>query len=193
MAVLPVSSRRHRVEALKKTCAQIATAEPGNTRAMAGHLNEMILAYYGDVLSQANQSFWTAVGTGALGVIFFFWAVYKSMGSTPSLSSAAVGVIGGAIVQTISGIQFFIYNRASRQFASFHICLERMNRFLLADTICDNLQNETAKQGARLELIHLIATAPMLVLDDAGAATPSAPIAQKAPALPAATAAPTAA
>jgi len=71
--------------------------------------------------------------------------------------------------------------------------LERMNRFLVADTICDNLPTEQAKQTARLELIRVIATAPMLVLDDAGAATPSAPIASKAPPLLATTAPPTAA
>jgi hypothetical protein len=172
---------RSRSLELKESCARIATAEPGNTRAMAAHLNQMILDYYADVLSQANKSFWSAVLFGGVGVLFFFWAAYRSMASGPTNSAASSGVIGGAIVQAISGIQFFIYSRASRQFASFHICLERMNRFLVADTICDNLQNSSAKETARIELIHLVATAPMLVLDDAGAATSSAPIAPKAP------------
>lgn len=177
MSIFPFRSRS---VLLEETCARIATAEPGNTRAMAAHLNQMILDYYADVLSQANKSFWSAVLFGGVGVLFFFWAAYKSIGSGPTSSAATAGVIGGAIVQAISGVQFFIYSRASRQFASFHICLERMNRFLVADTICDNLQNGSEKEAARIELIHLVATAPMLVLDDAGAATPSAPVAPKA-------------
>jgi hypothetical protein len=186
MAVFPFRTRRARVERLKTTCAQIAKADHGDTRAIYAHLNEMILDYYSDVLSQARQSFWSAVTTGAVGAAFFFWAVYKSMGN--STSSAALAVIGGAIVQTISGIQFFIYTRAARQFASFHICLERMNRLLLADTICEKVKNETARETARLQLIQSIATAPMLVLDEAGAANISASASQKIPSPPSVTA-----
>jgi hypothetical protein len=172
---------------LKNACDAFATTPKGDTRALASHLSKMILAYYEDVRRQAQQSFVSAVAMGTVGAALFFFGCYEAMrhGSSQSaanLTPAATALIGGALVQTLSGIQFFIYGRAARQFQSFHICLERMNRFLLANTIVDSLTHESAQEQARVELIHLIVTAPMLVLDDAGAAVPAKP-ADAAPAV----------
>src|SRR5262249_20371616 len=75
-----------------------------------------------------------------------------------------VGVVAGGLMQFISGINFYLYFRAGRQFASFHVCLERTNRFLLANTLCEKLA-DPVRDEVRRELVHIIATAPMLTLD----------------------------
>jgi hypothetical protein len=97
---------------------------------MASLLQRMILRYYGDVLNQANQSFWSALGAAVLGGIFFGVAVWEMKDGQSPFASA--GVIAGAIVSVISGLNFWLYGRAAQQFSTFHICLERSNRFLLA-------------------------------------------------------------
>jgi hypothetical protein len=183
MTALTFRSRQRQVAELKNACNTIATTPKGDTRALASHLNKMILAYYEDVRRQAQQSFHSAVAMGTVGAALFFFGCYEAMRQGPgqsaaSFTPAAIAVIGGALVQTLSGLQFFIYGRAARQFQSFHICLERMNRFLLANTIVESLTHEPAQEKARLELMHQIVTAPMLVLDDAGAAVPEKPAAR---------------
>jgi hypothetical protein len=159
---------------LHSNCELIAAAPPGDTRPLAKHLGDMSLTYYRDVRWQAQESFLVALAMGVVGVCFFLYGARHAMDDPVSqgLSPKAVGLIGGAVVHVIAAIQLFMYRQASRQFASFHVCLERMNRFLLAETISQNLPNDAAKEAARTELIHVIATAPMLELDQDGAFTP---------------------
>jgi len=85
-----------------------------------------------------------------------------------------ISLIVGALIQVISMINFYLYAKASRQFAAFHLCLERTHRFLLANSLCENLKNQDHKDEARCALIDLIAQAPMLTEDviNAGGAGP---------------------
>jgi hypothetical protein len=78
--------------------------------------------------------------------------------------SVNISLWAGGLTQFISAVSFFLYFKAARQFATFHVCLERMNRYLLANTICDALDADTAKT-VRATLVDTIASAPMLTLD----------------------------
>jgi hypothetical protein len=98
----------------------------------------MMLRYYQDVRYQALQSFWSALGAAIAGLVFFVCATSQAMSDDGRLRSI-VSVLAGALSQFIAGVNFYLYFKASRQFASFHICLERTNRFLLANTMCENL------------------------------------------------------
>src|SRR6266705_1978891 len=103
---------------LSITCERLAHAEPGDTRELASLLLQMNLMYYGDVLKQAKQSFRFALMAAGVGVIFFFcaaWAMYKSG------VIAWISLVAGALVQVISGTCFYLYAKASSQFATFHI------------------------------------------------------------------------
>jgi hypothetical protein len=51
--------------------------------------------------------------------------------SSDGILQASLGVTAGSLIQVISGINFYLYARAARQFAAFHVCLERTNRFIL--------------------------------------------------------------
>jgi hypothetical protein len=160
-ATAPPSSKRLR--ALLKNCEEIATAQPGDTHAIASVLQQMMVRYYEDVRKQAMQSFWSALGAAGIGMLFFLYAIWQTMSHGVS-GSSWIGIAAGALTQFISGVNFYLYFKASRQFASFHICLERTNRFLLASTIAETLDGP-ARNEVRRALVDTIAAAPMLTLE----------------------------
>ena len=71
-------------------------------------------------------------------------------------------MIPGVTVQAISGLNFWMYRRATTQFELFHVCLERMGRYLLANSVCENMHDDNRRDAARFELVRIMATAPML-------------------------------
>jgi hypothetical protein len=147
-------------------CDEIAEETiPGDTKKITALLQKLSLIYYLDVRWQAKLSFWSAFGAAVIGMGFFAYAIVHSM--TPSGNEARVGLWAGGLSQFISAINFFLYFKVARQFATFHVCLERTNRFLLANTMCDSLQSPR-KDEVRAALADIIACAPMLTLDDDG-------------------------
>lgn len=152
------------LEELKKNCEAVASSAPGDTQKIASLLSKMILNYYEDVRKQAQQSFYCALVAAVLGTLFFIYATWLAM-EPKSSATANISLIGGALIQVISGINFYMYARASRQFGAFHICLERTNRFLLGNTLCENLNCPTRRDEMRSELIKVVANAPMLTMD----------------------------
>ena len=140
-------------------CDEVAHTQPGDTQKMASLLQKMILRYYEDVLLQAKQSFRSALGAAILGTLFFGLAVWmKDDGMVNA------GLVAGAIVSVISGVNFWLYGKAARQFSVFHVCLERTNRFMLANTMCESMESTTRDQ-LRAELVRIVASAPMLTAD----------------------------
>jgi hypothetical protein len=54
--------------------------------------------------------------------------------------------------------------RGDREGLTFHIGLERIDRFLIANSMCEQL-DASVRNDARRALIDIIAAAPMLSLD----------------------------
>ena len=162
---------------LTKDCEAVADMEPGDTRKTASLLLKMSLRYYYDVLDQAQKSFYAALVAASVGTLFFLYAGYQMM-HQDSVSNAKFSLLAGALVQVISGINFYFYSRASRQFIGFHICLERANRFLLANTLSENIASKDRKDTIRTELIRIVANAPLLTLDVISNGAPQQEIAQ---------------
>ena len=110
--------------------------------------------YHRIVLDQAKRSFFWALVAAAIGLFFFiasvaFILVFKTE------SASIVSLISGALIEVISGINFYLYNKTSAQLADFQMRLDRTQGFMLANSICEGLDNEH-KQTARLELIRAI-------------------------------------
>ena len=148
---------------LSRSCERLATAEPGDTRELARLLSKMNLRYYSDVLTQAKHSFGVALIAAGVAVIFFvIAAIYFGMQAQGM--KAWVSVVAGALVQVISGTCFYLYGKASDQFATFHVCLDRSNRFVLANTLCEKLERPI-KDDTRAYLVHMIAEAKLLTSD----------------------------
>lgn len=149
------------INAFKSTCASIATIPLNNPHALAAKLWELSINYFEIVCLQARQSFLAALGFSVVGTIFFFLALGLMM--QDKIPFSRLTLIAGVIVQVISAINFYLYAKTARQFAAFHACLERANRFLLANSLCEHLGD--SQDGMRAELIRVIANAPLLSSD----------------------------
>jgi hypothetical protein len=149
------------VELLEKHCDEIAAISPGSVQAIASLMQNMIVLYYQDVRRQDLFAFFAALGLEIVAVIFFFRAASAAMGG--SIEIAALTAISGFLVQVMTGIVFYLYSQSARQFAGFHICLERTNRFLLADAMVGHLP-EAEQSLKRAEVITTVLNAPMLTL-----------------------------
>src|SRR5262249_11930141 len=80
------------------------------------------------------------------------------------MSVGHIGLVGSSIVEAIAGLQFYLYGKATRQFAAFHICLERTHRYLLAYKIAE--QMDSGKDDALHKIVCIMANAPMITRQD---------------------------
>jgi hypothetical protein len=60
------------------------------------------------------------------------------------------------VVEVVAGIVFFLYGKTTSQMGDFYGRLERLQRYLLANSICESLQAEE-RDKTRSDLIREIA------------------------------------
>lgn len=141
----------------------VAQADPAKIQQVAASQFALSDSYYRSVLQQAQQSFISALVAAGIGLLFFLGAVcFILLQQSANISN--ISLISGALIEVISAINFYLYGRASSQLATFHIPLVRTQRFLLANSVCENLEGQT-KQDTRAELVKLMMTLP---IDDSG-------------------------
>jgi hypothetical protein len=145
------------LEALSRSSARVADADPKDVQQVAAAQTDIINNYYVAALQQARQSFAAALIATCVGLLFFFAAVAFLLATDKGLLGA-LSVISGALVEVIAGINFYLYGRASDQLAAFHVILDRTQRFLLANSLCESLGDPT-KDEVRAKLINRVATA----------------------------------
>jgi predicted transcriptional regulator len=109
-----------------------------------------------DALLQERQSFKATLIAATFGFIFLLCSIAVLL--IEHLQSAAiVSAISGAIAGVISGLFLALHNQTSKQLAHYSRQLERLDYFLLADSICRTLSDDNI-QKARLDIISKIAT-----------------------------------
>ena len=119
----------------------VSKADPKNIQEVAAASFDLGDSYYANVLSQAKRSFNAAVVAGVVGSLFFLTAIVFALVSK-QLSAALISSVGGAIVEVVSGLNFWLYSRTSIQLNSFHVRLERMQRYLVANSVAASLSGE---------------------------------------------------
>lgn len=132
----------------------VAEADPTNIQQVAASQLALNNSYYSNVLAQAQRSFTAAIVSAAVGLVFFLTAVGIAL-STTNFSAAVISAIGGGIVETISGLNFWLYSRTSEQLDSFHLRLERMQRYLVANSVSLSLQ-EPQRSKSMKRLVQVI-------------------------------------
>ena len=163
----------------QKTCKELeaAAAQPQVGKMVAKH-EELILHYYKDVLTQAKQSFdsaksvarigfWVLIGTVVYVLVTDVLAHTNKLGFSMSgheKTVSVIGIVSGALIEFVAGVNFWLYSRVAKQFAAFHICLERTHRYLLAYTIADQVANQ--KDEIFGKLVCIMANAPMITSPD---------------------------
>jgi len=110
--------------------------------------------YHRIVLEQAKRSFFWAIVAAAVGLFFFLAAVMFVL-VFKTESASIISLVSGSLIEVISGINFYLYGKTSAQLADFQIRLDKTQNFMLANSLCEGLDNEH-KQTARLELIRSI-------------------------------------
>lgn len=162
-----------------KACRELKDAVDGGTLGdVLDKFERLIVRYYEDVQKQAMTSFQAAttvarVGFSVLIVTLVYALIFDALNrfhihglstDSTSLTVEGVGVISGILIETIAGINFWLYARASRQFSAFHICLERTHRYVLAHKISSEIK-ENRDQTVR-DLVCIMANAPMITRED---------------------------
>lgn len=135
--------------------ARIAEAAPSDVQRIAATQIELLIAYYNEILSQAKKSFnWALIAAG-VGLIFFIFSVVVLI-AIQNVDISIISALCGLIIEFISAINFYLYNRATLQMAIYQERLDRTQRFLLANSLCEGLEGET-KLKSRSNLIDIIA------------------------------------
>lgn len=154
----PVLVAIERTDADKKvseTIARVASVDPTNIQEVAASQIGISNLYYDEVLKQAKRSFRAAIVAAVLGLVFLLSAVMIAL-LTEEMSASVISSIGGAVVEAISGLNFWLYGRAAAQLDQFHQRLERMQRYLLANSVCFNIE-ESQRAAALNALVAAIA------------------------------------
>jgi len=136
---------------------EVARTDPRNIQEVAAAQFGLSDAYYTNVLSQARRSFAAAVVAASIGLLFFLGAVASALLARPATSAAVVSTVGGAVVEVVAGLNFWLYSRTSTQLNAFHIRLERMQKYLLANSVCANIAAER-RDEVMADLVRTIAT-----------------------------------
>ena len=124
----------------KKSSSQIEKIAMNQVRLSNG--------FYNNVKTQSKQSFELArflviVGAGIFVISMIAFIIPISKGNTTLVGS--IGIATSCIVEAIGGLSF-LYNKASIQFAHFHLFLDRINRATIAYTMCDGIEEFSRKQ-----------------------------------------------
>jgi hypothetical protein len=140
---------------IKDSVERLSKAEPGDVQEIAASQIQLLSSYYTLVLDQAQRSFRWALIAAGIGFVFFFASVGTLL-AQQSPNIALVSLVSGALIEVVSGIGFYLYNKSASQLAMFHTRLDSTQRFLLANSVCEGLEGDF-KQQARSNLVRMIA------------------------------------
>ena len=173
-----------------KTCEELADAiDHGSIGQILAKHEKLILHYYEDVLEQVQKSFNTAERSAIVGFIVLigtviFVLVFDALGRlgklpdfTPTevnpnggwtpLITVVASTAAGIVIEGVAALAFVLYGRTARQFAAFHICLERTHRYLLAYKMASDTKEN--KDETIRDLVCIMANAPMISQSDTNA------------------------
>lgn len=163
-----------------KACHELSDAMNGpDIGQIVAKTEKLILHYYEDVQAQAVQSFRSAKVAAYVGFVVLLVSIgylvlvdlliltgqiTRPPNDATRMDIAWVGVASGFIVEFIAGVNLILYGRAARQFGTFHICLERTHRYLVAYKMADKIKGD--KDGTLEKLVCIMANAPMITRSD---------------------------
>jgi hypothetical protein len=133
---------------VRDSIQRIGAADPANVQLIAALQLELLAGYHQIALAQSRRIFfWALVGSG-VGLIFFVAALAHAL-------PTEIAFLSGAIVEIIAGIVFVLYGKTTAQLSSFHRRLEDLQRYLLANSLCEALDGDE-RNKARAALIQEI-------------------------------------
>jgi hypothetical protein len=125
-------------------------------QAVLSAFGNILNSYYTVALAQSARSFLWAIIAAGVGVALFVGAIVFLL-YEQSVEVSVVSAIGGAIVELVAGLNFYLYGKAIDQAASHRSSLEKMQRYLLANSIVESLTTDDEKDESRSKLISVMA------------------------------------
>lgn len=148
---MPTISR----EDIENLVKSVASTKPDDVQAVAANQIGLLLGYHQIVQAQSRRSFdWALRGAGA-GLAFFIVAVGFTIWTGKAVE-AVIPVVAGAVVEVIAAVVFYLYGKTTLLLGEFHGRLERLQLYLLANSICQSLQGEQRDKSC-VDLIREIA------------------------------------
>ena len=157
--------------ATEKALKRLSDASEGDVKAIASSQIELLARFYDLALSQAARSFRWALIASMVGLTFFLMAIFF-MFWQKSGELATITMIGGALIEFIAGVNFYLYGRTLTQLSLFQGRLEVTQRFLLANSLCESL-GESWRDPTRARLINQLTSGHSL--SEYGEVTPDRP------------------
>ncbi|MFZ3328454.1 MAG: hypothetical protein WA231_22360 [Methylocella sp.] len=145
--------------------SKLSTANPSNVQDIVASQLQLLASYYQIALTQSGRSFWWALAGAGIGVVFFIAAVFLAL-ATGHAVAAEIAVISGAVVEVAAGIVFFLSGKTWVQLSAFLSRLETLQRYVLANSICERLPEGDERNKARTDLIRAITMTTILNQSD---------------------------
>jgi hypothetical protein len=134
----------------------LSDVDPADIQKIAASQQKILTEYHYLALGQARSSYRWAIAAGGIGLGFFVMAVSLLLLADTG-EGAVIPLVAGAIVEVISGVNFYVYGLASRQLAEFHGRLDATQRFLLANSVALSIESEDGREKSQQELVRAIA------------------------------------
>lgn len=143
-------------QAAEKALERLVDIKKDDVKGTAASQIELLSRFYDLALSQAQRSFRWALAAAVVGLVFFMVAILFSLTLGAGSDTAIVTLIGGAMIEFISAINFYLYNKTLSQLTLFQGRLETTQRFLLANSLTESLSDEY-RDKVRAKLIIQLA------------------------------------
>jgi hypothetical protein len=139
----------------KAAIEAIQQADPTNFQQIASTTIELSNSYYTSVRMQSAESFkWSRIISG-VGFFFFLAAIIFLIFELGNVSylGATISAVGGVLVEVYAGLIQWQGKQTVDQAKDYHIRLDRIQRFIIANSACESL-NDSEKQQTRSEIIR---------------------------------------
>jgi hypothetical protein len=153
---------------IRDSINRLGRADPANVQQIAASQLELLAGYHEIALAQSRRSFfWALVGSG-LGLSFFVAAVAFAL-TTGIALTAVIPLLSGAIVEVVAGLVFVLYGKTTSQLSNFHSRLEVLQRYLLANSLCESLDGEERNKTRAALIREIFRPQPAAVENSSGA------------------------
>jgi hypothetical protein len=148
-----IANKKIKAIDIEEPLKELSTAK--NVQEITASQINILSKYYDNALIQSQKSFNFALAAAGLGLLFFLSAggvllIYNFQ------SLAMITTLGGTLSGFVSAVNFYMYNKSSSQLADFHQRLDKTQRFLLSDGICNSIKDPSKQDATRADLIMTI-------------------------------------
>jgi hypothetical protein len=131
----------------------VLNANPQKLQEVAASQLELLNRYRKNVLEQAQESFFWALIAALAGILLLFATIIIFL-VTRSLNVSIISGIGSIVVETVSGLIFFLRTQSLKQLEIFSESLVKVNYYMLANSLCESISNSQLQDATRVEVVR---------------------------------------